>query len=266
MGDWRSYDEIANDYDRVWSARFEAVARQIAALMSSCTKDRLLDIGTGTGIVPATLSKVIGAPRVSIGCDLSIGMLRQAKARTPGLHVAVANAISLPFGDESFDIAAASFVLSHVRHYRQALAEAHRVLKPSGVLAVSNWASFSDPYSQAWSECLAEAITKTEVERALTEVAPCETYFSQEWSLEAALIEAGFSVLRSDALDLQFTLTVEQFVEDREINSGGRLGRHLLGAGRWAKFHASVIDTFHTRFGASVQYSRRSLIVIGRRP
>ena len=52
MSDWRSYDEIAERYDRVWSARFEAVARHIWALMSPRASDKLLDIGTGTGIVP----------------------------------------------------------------------------------------------------------------------------------------------------------------------------------------------------------------------
>lgn len=29
VGDWRSYDNLAECYDSVWSARFEAVARQI---------------------------------------------------------------------------------------------------------------------------------------------------------------------------------------------------------------------------------------------
>ena len=58
VGDWRSYDEIAERYDRVWSARFEAVARHIRTLTPLRAGDRVLDIGTGSGIVPMMLSEV----------------------------------------------------------------------------------------------------------------------------------------------------------------------------------------------------------------
>ncbi len=266
MSDWRSYDEIAERYDPVWSARFEAVARHIWALMPPRASDNVLDIGTGTGIVPATLGKVALAPRLAVGCDRSAGMLLRARAQVAQLRVLVADATALPFPDESFDLATASFVLSHVRDYWGALAEALRVLKPSGLLAVSSWAPPSDPYSSAWSECLEEAISEPEAERAMTEVAPWEDHFSQPGHLESALTQAGFSVVRCDTVELEFPFTVEQFLEDRELSSGGRLGLYLLGANGWACFRAAASDTFHARFGSSFRYHRRAYIVIGRKP
>ena len=44
-GDWRSYDQIAKDYDRVWATRFARVARGMADMMpAGCAPRVLLDI------------------------------------------------------------------------------------------------------------------------------------------------------------------------------------------------------------------------------
>ncbi len=185
-GDWRSYDEIAGRYDQVWSTRFEPVARHIWTLLSPRVNERVLDVGTGTGIVPMSLSEAIRASVLAVGCDRAAGMLSRARARVAGLRVLVAEATALPFRSESFQIVTASFVLSHIPDYRRALLEVFGVLKPLGQLAVSNWAPPSDPHSSAWSECLAGAISKAEAERALAEVAPWESHFSQPGHLEAA--------------------------------------------------------------------------------
>jgi len=265
LSDWRSYDEIASAYDRVWATRFEAVAREMARMMPRCALETTLDIGTGTGIVPAIFAEVFKKPGVNIGCDVSRRMLRQAKARLPRLHVVVADAAALPFQSETFDVSTASFVLSHIRDYRKALQDVHWVLKTSGLLAVSNWVSTVDEYSQAWSSCLADAISKAETERALQEIAPCENYFAEKGNLEAALSESGFSIVHSGTVDLSLKLTIEQYVEDREINSAGRLGRHLLGNDKWTKFREKAANVLRARFGNSIPYSRQALIVIGKK-
>lgn len=265
VGDWRSYDEIADRYDQVWSARFEAVARRIWALIHPRAGNRVLDIGSGTGIVPLTLCEAAQASGLTVGCDRSRQMLLRAGARVAGLRVLVADATALPFQGESFDVATASFVLSHIRDYPSALADILRVLKPSGRLAVSSWAPPTDPYSLAWSECLAKAISKPEAERALAEVAPWESHFSQQGHLEAALTRAGFYPVGSDVVDVESDFTVDQFLEDRELSSGGRLGRHILGADGWARFRAASGDIFQARFGSLFRYHRRAWIVIARK-
>ena len=199
------------------------------------------------------------------GCDLSLVMLQQAKARLTDLRVVAADAAAVPFKSETFDVVTAGFVLSHIREYRRALNEVHRVLRANGLIAASSWTSTVDEYSQAWSGCLAEAISKAEAERALNEVAALENYFSQEGNLEAAFTESGFSVVHAGAVDLDVHLSVEQFVEDREINSGGRLGRHLLGNDKWMNFRDGAITILRARFGDTVRYPRRALVVIGQK-
>ncbi len=265
MGDWRSYDGIADRYDRAWSTRFEVVARRIRALMPPGAGDSMLDIGTGTGIVSGILAEVVPLSGLIVGCDRSAPMLLRARARVAGLHVLTADATALPFRGESFDLTTASFVLSHVRDYRGALTEAFRVLKPGGLLGVTSWAPASDPYSATWSACLAEAISKPQAERAFAEVVPWDSHFAQRGALEEALGLTGFVTLRSDTVSVESDMTIDQFLEDRELSSGGRLGLHLLGAGGWERFRAAVRETFQVRFGSSFRYSRDALVVIGRK-
>src|SRR5437879_4926550 len=47
MADWRSYDTIAEAYERIWAPRFEAVARHLLAAAPPVEGSRLLDLGTG---------------------------------------------------------------------------------------------------------------------------------------------------------------------------------------------------------------------------
>ena len=69
INDWRSYDSIAQRYDEIWGDSFEEVARHLWALISPCAGDSILDIGTGTGVVPRTRGAASKQQAV-IGCDV----------------------------------------------------------------------------------------------------------------------------------------------------------------------------------------------------
>src|SRR6059036_3509725 len=99
---------------------------------------RWLLLGTGTGIVPEVFAEIFRTLDVFAGCDISLGMLQQAKTRLANLHAVAADAPAVPFKSETFDVVTASFVLSHIREYRRALNEIHRVLRANGLLAASN--------------------------------------------------------------------------------------------------------------------------------
>jgi SAM-dependent methyltransferase len=71
MEDWHSYDAIAENYDRICSARFETVARHIWARVPLNVGDAVLDIGTGTGIVLRVRSELARKAKLAIGCDRS---------------------------------------------------------------------------------------------------------------------------------------------------------------------------------------------------
>ncbi len=50
MNDWRSYDEVAETYERVHAPRLLEVARELVALAEVGEGQRVLDVGTGTGV------------------------------------------------------------------------------------------------------------------------------------------------------------------------------------------------------------------------
>ena len=91
----------------------------------------LADIGGGTGNYALALRAVGWRPTV---IDRSEQMLARAAAK--GLGTVVADAQALPFPAEHFDAAILVSMLHHVEDQPAALAEAKRVLRPNGRLAV----------------------------------------------------------------------------------------------------------------------------------
>src|SRR5262245_40802606 len=108
MDDWRSYDNVAETYERVHASRFADVARDLVGLLAIGDGTRVLDIGSGTG---AGAEHVAGA-RV-VGLDHSLGMLAVGHRVRPELALVAGQAIDLPFRDRAFDAVLGNFVLAH---------------------------------------------------------------------------------------------------------------------------------------------------------
>jgi ubiquinone/menaquinone biosynthesis C-methylase UbiE len=263
--DWRGYDAIADRYDDVWAGRFEPVGRALWDVIQPSDDAFVLDIGTGTGALPLTLRETARHHGAAVGCDRSMRMLHQARSRVPQLVAVAADALTLPFAAKTFDIATASFVLSHVLDYRRVLDEAHRVLKRASTLGLSNWAPPSDPYSAAWTDAVAQVVSMDALDRAVAEVTPYETHFSQPGRLEEALEAANFGDVRSRTIEIELSVTVEEYLADRAMSARGRLARHLLGPDGWSHCSASLDGLFRMRFGASFTYRRQVLIAVGRK-
>ena len=102
------------------------------------TNAHVLEIGCGAG---AATRKLSGLPNVShvTATDLSPHLLARARELSKNLDnvtFAEADARSLEFEDDSFDIVVSHTVLCHVPEPQEALREAFRVLKPSGQIVV----------------------------------------------------------------------------------------------------------------------------------
>jgi SAM-dependent methyltransferase len=123
---------------------------------------RLLDVGSGPGTITADLATRV-APGTATGVDREAAVVAEAtrhlKARGPAnLQFTTADAYSLGFDDQSFDVAHAHQVLQHLAEPVAALVEMRRVLRPGGILASrdSDYGGFvwapSDPLLDRWME------------------------------------------------------------------------------------------------------------------
>ena len=104
---------------------------EMAALLPEPAGRDVLDLGAGTGHY-AAWSAARGARRV-VAVDLTPEMLAGG-AR----GAVVADAARLPFTAQSFDLVIAALLLSFVADVRAVLGEASRVLRPGGLLLISD--------------------------------------------------------------------------------------------------------------------------------
>ncbi len=130
MGLLSDYSRQAIAYDSTRGASPSVLVPMRRALADAPGRE-LVDIGGGTGNYALALSGEGWQPTV---VDRSAQMLAQASAK--GLQTVRANATRLPFAGASFDAAMLVSMLHHVDDPTQALAEAKRVLRPGGRLAV----------------------------------------------------------------------------------------------------------------------------------
>jgi ubiquinone/menaquinone biosynthesis C-methylase UbiE len=263
MTDWRSYDTIAEAYERAWAPRFEMVARHLLAVAPTVEGARLLDLGTGTGAVALALGDRLARLGSIVGCDLSRHMLLQARRRVPQLRFLVTDAISLPFPGATFDMVTANCVLSHLPDRQRALAEILRVLAGPGAFAMSSWGPSSDPYAAAWGDLLEGAVGDGTIQRTVEQVVPSESHLSSPENVRAALVDAGFSSARAEVVGLPHDCSVEEYLADRELSSGGRFGRHVLGDAAWRGFLERAEAEFRRKFGDRISYERPLVLGLG---
>ena len=93
---------------------------------------KVLDVGTGTGLLAREIGRVTGAPHRIVGLDPSSSMLSVCRkvAATSVLVQGIGE--RLPLADESFDFVTMGYALRHVADLDRAFSEYRRVLKPAG--------------------------------------------------------------------------------------------------------------------------------------
>ena len=135
----RMFDSTAEDYDRMefilglgtgpW---YRGQALERAGLKAGM---RIVDVGTGTGLVAREAVRITGDASLVTGVDPSPGMLGQARL-PEGATLVEGRAEAIPFPDASFDFLSMGYALRHISDLSVAFREFHRVMKPGPKLCL----------------------------------------------------------------------------------------------------------------------------------
>jgi ubiquinone/menaquinone biosynthesis C-methylase UbiE len=153
--------------------------------------EAVLDIACGTGVVARLAAKQMAQGCIT-GLDLNKGMLGVArKLPTEGLTIEwiEGSALDLPFPVESFDLVLCQLGLQFFPDRGRALREMHRVLSPSGRLALSVYSPIErTPGANAFVLALDRILgpNASRIKRG-------EHSFNAPEELQELLIEAGFA-------------------------------------------------------------------------
>jgi ubiquinone/menaquinone biosynthesis C-methylase UbiE len=179
---------------------FAPYARDLAARIVQAQPRRVLETAAGTGVVTRAQAAQLPASTAITATDLNEPMLAQAKAALPDRRIEwrQADALALPFGDDSFDAVVCQFGVMFFPDRVKGHAEARRVLAPGGRLFFNVW------------DRIEENESRDAVVQALADVFPHDPprflartphgYHDQDL-IRSDLQRAGFSDIAIDTVD-----------------------------------------------------------------
>jgi demethylmenaquinone methyltransferase / 2-methoxy-6-polyprenyl-1,4-benzoquinol methylase len=138
------FDRIASRYDllnRVMTAGLDGRWRESAAAAADVAAGQVaLDVCTGTGDLAFALARRVTAAGRVVGADFAENMLEEARAkaaeRGEPVEFVQADALALPFDDDTFDAATVAFGIRNVSDLGRSLSEMARVVRPGGRVVI----------------------------------------------------------------------------------------------------------------------------------
>src|SRR6266851_6144560 len=180
---------------------FESYARDLALRLAEVKPQEVLETAAGTGVLTRAIVSRLPAPARIVATDLNQPMLDHAAAKQPGesrITWRQADALALPFADQSFDAVACQFGAMFFPDKVQGYREARRVLKPGGRFFFNVWDQISEnEFSDVVTQALA-ALFPHDPPRFMARIP--HGYHDVE-KIRAELTAAGFKEISIAAVD-----------------------------------------------------------------
>ena len=186
------YTWAAPLYDAAAGGAHDRAGDRLAELAGVAPHERVLDVGCGTGLVTHRLR---GDPQhggYTLGVDISEPMLEVARAGRPAGSVAMfarMDAADPVLRDATFDVVTFGQVLPYLVEPEAALADAHRILRADGRIAVScQRRSLCTPAEDVFFGILEEMGSSFRIPR----LPDHHRLFGEPWALAELLAQSGF--------------------------------------------------------------------------
>ena len=180
---------------------FESYALDLAKRLAEYEPRDVLETATGTGVLTRAMVSRIPVNARIVATDLNQPMLDHARARLSRdnqVEWRQADALALPFPDQSFDVVACQFGVMFFPDKPQGYMETRRVLKPGGHFFFNVWDRISEnEFSDVVTEALA-ALFPNDPPRFMARIP--HGYHDVE-QIREELKAAGFAKVLIEAVD-----------------------------------------------------------------
>jgi ubiquinone/menaquinone biosynthesis C-methylase UbiE len=180
---------------------FEPYALDLARRVRAANPQSLLETAAGTGVLTRAISTALPASARLVVTDLNQAMLDVARSKLTKddrIEWKQADALALPFPEQSFDLVICQFGVMFFPDKVQGFREACRVLKPSGQFLFSVWAGIEhNEFADVVTNALADLFPQ-DPPRFLARTP--HGYHDVE-QIRHQLIAAGFRQVASEEVD-----------------------------------------------------------------
>lgn len=180
---------------------FESYASDLAGRLAKANPKDVLETAAGTGILTRAMATRLPESAHIVATDLNQPMLDYAKARQSGkgrVEWKQADALALPFKDQSFDAVACQFGVMFFPDRIKGYKEARRVLKPGGHFLFSVWDRISE---NDFVDTVTEALATVFPDDSPRFLARTPHGYHDAEQIRADLGAAGFTKVSIEAVD-----------------------------------------------------------------
>lgn len=240
---------------------FEGYAADLAGRVAKADPTAVLEVAAGSGAVQRAL-----APRLNDGCryvvsDINPAMLECARQRYSDdrLEWREANAMSLPFEDETFDIVLCQFGVMFFPDHIKGFSEILRVLRPGGRFIFNSWGPLE---TNDFAHIALETLIALYPEDPPLFLARTPYGYAETSRIEADLAAAGFKRIQIETVELQSHAgSADAFAFGQTYGSPLRLEIEARGKPPLPEVRAAFENALVTRFGRAQITGRMTALV-----